>query len=62
MEQQMDQLAEKLGLDPIEFRLRNALRRGDVAVFGNKLETSVGIVQCLEKARQHPLWREREDR
>lgn len=59
MEQQMDQLAEKLGLDPIEFRLRNALRRGDVAVFGNKLETSVGIVQCLEKARQHPLWRER---
>jgi CO/xanthine dehydrogenase Mo-binding subunit len=59
MEQQMDQLAEKLGLDPIEFRLRNALRRGDVAVFGNKLETSVGIVQCLEKARQHPLWGER---
>ena len=60
MEQQVDQLAHKLGMDPIEFRLRNALRRGDVMVFGNKLETSVGIAQCLEAARNHPLWRQKE--
>lgn len=60
IEQQMDQLAHELGIDPIEFRLVNALRRGDVMVFGNRLETSVGIAKCLEAAKNHPLWLGRE--
>ncbi len=59
MESQMDQLAEKLGMDPLEFRLLNAVRKGDVGVFGNRLEGSVGIVQCLEKIKSHKVWRER---
>ncbi|MCX8201793.1 MAG: xanthine dehydrogenase family protein molybdopterin-binding subunit [Candidatus Caldarchaeum sp.] len=61
MEQQVDQLAKELGMDPVEFRLLNALRRGDVMVFGNRLETSVGIAKCLEAVRNHPLWSRRAD-
>ncbi len=61
MEQQMDMLAEKLGMDKVEFRLRNALRRGDVAAFGNRIETSIAIDKCLEAALNHPLWRNREE-
>jgi CO/xanthine dehydrogenase Mo-binding subunit len=57
MESQMDVLAEKLGLDPIEFRLRNALRKGDEGAFRNKINSGVGIHEALEKARNHGLWR-----
>ncbi len=56
IESQMDILAERLGLDPIDFRLRNALRKGDVGPFKNKLEGGIGICEALEKARRHDLW------
>ncbi|MDW8084044.1 MAG: xanthine dehydrogenase family protein molybdopterin-binding subunit [Candidatus Caldarchaeum sp.] len=59
MEQQVDQLAHELGMDPVEFRLINALRKGDTMVFGNKIETSVGIAKCLETAKNHTLWRDK---
>lgn len=44
----MDELADRLGLDPLEFRLRNALRQGDTTPTGQVLEQSVGIAACLE--------------
>ncbi len=59
IERQMDLVAKRLGMDPVELRLRNALRRGDRYVFGNVMQGSVGIAQCLEVARSHPLWRNR---
>ncbi len=49
----MDELAEKLGLDPLEFRLRNALRRGLPTATGQVLNASVGLVGCLEALRPH---------
>lgn len=48
-----DELAGKLGMDRLEFRLRNALRDGDRTVTGQKLESGVGIVPCLEALRPH---------
>jgi len=57
MESQMDVLAEKLGLDRIEFRLRNALRKGDEGAFRNRINSGIGIHEALEKARNHELWR-----
>ncbi|MEM2238334.1 MAG: xanthine dehydrogenase family protein molybdopterin-binding subunit [Candidatus Caldarchaeum sp.] len=60
IEQQIDQLAEELDMDPIELRLANALRKGDVGVFRNKLVGSVGISKCLETAKNHPIWRNRD--
>ncbi|MEZ5862837.1 MAG: molybdopterin cofactor-binding domain-containing protein [Geminicoccaceae bacterium] len=55
VEQAYDELALQLGLDPLEFRLLNALRPGDATATGQVLE-SVGIVECLEALR--PRWRE----
>jgi len=44
----IDELAEKTAIDPLEFRIRNALRKGDKTATGQKLENSVGQVECLE--------------
>ncbi len=47
----IDLLAQRLGLDPIELRLRNALRRGSPTGTGQVLEGSVGLVETLEAVR-----------
>jgi CO/xanthine dehydrogenase Mo-binding subunit len=50
-----DELAEQCGMDPLELRLRNALRKGDETATGQLLEASAGLPQCLEALRPH--WR-----
>ncbi len=55
-ELQMDKLAEKLGLDPVEFRHRNALREGDTLNVGTPAPGRVSIVQCIEAARDRFGW------
>jgi len=52
----MDDLAEALGHDRLDFRLLNALRPGDTTATGQRLEASVGLVSCLEALRPH--WRD----
>ena len=47
-----DKLAEKVGLDRLEFRLRNALRDGDATGTGQVLQ-AVGIGPCLTALRPH---------
>ena len=49
-----DELAEKLGMDRLAFRLKNALRDGDSTVTGQRLESGVGISACLEALK--PNW------
>ncbi|MFV2051656.1 molybdopterin-dependent oxidoreductase [Aliiroseovarius sp. YM-037] len=46
-----DELAEKLGLDALEFRILNALENGHPTVCGQVFETGVGIKACLEALR-----------
>lgn len=48
VESQMDMLAEKLGMSPVELRRRNVLRQGERNAYGEKVE-SIGVMQCLEK-------------
>ena len=50
----VDELAVASGLDPLEFRHRNALRAGDRTATGQVLEASVGLVACLDALR--PCW------
>jgi len=52
----VDELARSVGLDPIEFRLRNAAREGVVAPYGPRFKR-VGFVETLEAARAHPHYR-----
>ncbi|MFU8776382.1 MAG: molybdopterin-dependent oxidoreductase [Roseovarius sp.] len=49
-----DDLAEQLGIDPLEFRLINALENGAPTVCGQVFEQGVGIRACLEALR--PAW------
>jgi CO/xanthine dehydrogenase Mo-binding subunit/aerobic-type carbon monoxide dehydrogenase small subunit (CoxS/CutS family) len=52
----MDELADVLGMDWLEFRRRNALRPGDATITGQVLEDSVGIVETLDALE--PYWRD----
>jgi CO/xanthine dehydrogenase Mo-binding subunit/aerobic-type carbon monoxide dehydrogenase small subunit (CoxS/CutS family) len=54
-EAMMDELADRLGIDRLEFRHRNALRVGDTTATGQRLDHSAGLAQCLEALR--PYWR-----
>jgi len=56
-ESQMNKLAEKLGMDPVEFRLMNAYREGDLMSFGTPIPSQVSIVQCIEAARDQFKWK-----
>ena len=60
MEQMIDMLAAKLEMDPLEFRLKNAVKRGDKNCVGKTLVCSTGVVECLETVSKHQLWKERE--
>ena len=55
-EMQMDKLAEKLGMDPVEFRLKNALRDGDTMGVGTPSPSPVSVVQCIEAAAERFGW------
>ncbi|MDI3299306.1 MAG: xanthine dehydrogenase family protein molybdopterin-binding subunit [Bacillota bacterium] len=58
LESHMDRLARRLELDPLDFRLRNAVREGDPRPDGRPWPR-LGLVECLERLRDHPLWKER---
>ncbi|WP_251859918.1 molybdopterin cofactor-binding domain-containing protein [Clostridium sp. Marseille-Q2269] len=47
-ESQMDSLAEKLNMSPLEIRLKNAFRHGCETATGQILTESIPIVKCLE--------------
>jgi CO/xanthine dehydrogenase Mo-binding subunit len=49
-EAQMDKLAAALGLDPIEFRLRNALAPGDVLPTGQRITGSLPVAEVIRRA------------
>ncbi len=49
----LDELAEKLGIDPLEFRLRNALRAGDRSFLGYPVAETIGFTQVLEAIRPY---------
>ncbi len=55
-ESQMNKLAEKLGMDAVEFRLKNALRDGDSMGFGTPAPGPVSIVACIKAARDKFGW------
>jgi len=56
VESVMDQLAEKLGIDPIDFRLKNVMKTGDRLVLGFPCPV-VGSIELLESVKSHPHYR-----
>ena len=58
VEVQMDMIAEALGIDPMEIRLRNGLRSGDVTLGGMKIK-SCGLKECIEASARGSGWQEK---
>ncbi len=52
----MDEFAEKLGLDAIDFRLKNALTSGMKNTQGAIPAGAIRVDEVLQKAKVHPLW------
>jgi carbon-monoxide dehydrogenase large subunit len=59
IEQVMDQLAEKAGRDPAEFRRCNCVRTGDRIVTGMQMPP-IDLVACIDKVTQAAGWGKRE--
>ena len=51
VESHMDIIAHKLGMDPLEFRLKNAIKEGDVAVNGSRVPGN-GLVETLMAVKE----------
>ena len=56
VESVIDELCSKLGLDPIETRLKNASKEGTKASYGPKFDR-IGLVETLEAAKEHPHYK-----
>ncbi len=54
----MDELAEKIGMDPIQIRRRNAMVSGETTVNG-QLVPSTGLAECLDSVAKASDWTQR---
>jgi CO/xanthine dehydrogenase Mo-binding subunit len=55
-EGQMNKLAVALGMDPVELRLKNVLREGDLLTVGTPLPEGVSIAQVIEACASKSGW------
>lgn len=55
-EAQMDKLAQALGIDAVELRVRNTLREGSLLTVGTPLPPGVSITEVVEKCAQAAGW------
>ncbi len=54
-EQQLDMIAEELGMDPIELRLKNMMQTGDMTCNDFDM-SSLGMKECIEAVRDGSDW------
>jgi len=59
-EMQMNKLAQALGMDPVELRMKNLLREGSLTAVGTPLPGGVGLVQVTEKCALAAGWKRTE--
>ena len=57
-EQQLDAIAEELGMDPVELRLKNMMSTGDITCNELKMN-SLGMRECIEAVRDGSGWKEK---
>jgi len=60
-EQQLDMIAEELGIDPIDLRLKNMMVAGDITC--NDLNmSSLGMKECIEAVKEGSDWKNKKGR
>ena len=58
-EAQMNKLAAALGMDPVEFRMRNVLQEGETLGVGTAPPGAISIEQVIETAAQKAGWQKK---
>ena len=48
----LDELAQRLGMDPLDLRLKNAAKEGSHATYGPTFG-AIGLTKCLQAAKEH---------
>jgi xanthine dehydrogenase molybdenum-binding subunit len=59
LESHLDDIAEKLGLDPIEFRKNNLISVGHMDPLSKNVVRSFGIPECIAKGKEMIKWDEK---
>ena len=60
-EQVMDEAAEKIGMDPLDFRIRNLCRLGDPGIFGPDFPLkSIALEECIKIGADKIGWKEKQ--
>lgn len=54
-EAQMDKLAKRLGLDPVEFRQLNAMEQGTLLPTGQRVDSPAPVAELLRRVKARPL-------
>ena len=54
-----DKIARDLGMDPVEFQLKNVVKEGEVAHYNQIEHFTNGLVECIEKGKEAFNWNER---
>ncbi|HEX2173827.1 MAG TPA: xanthine dehydrogenase family protein molybdopterin-binding subunit [Dehalococcoidia bacterium] len=55
VESAVDELAQRLEIDPLDLRIKNASKTGD-PMPNNATFNSIGLVEVLERVKQSPAW------
>ncbi len=55
LESHIDRIAHRLGMDPVEFRRKNAIVEGDILSYGEKMNPS-GLLECIDKVADAIDW------
>jgi xanthine dehydrogenase molybdenum-binding subunit len=62
VESVLEEAARKIGMDSVDFRIKNSARPGDIiSKTGNK-EHAVGMIECLEKGREAIDWNTKKEK
>jgi CO/xanthine dehydrogenase Mo-binding subunit len=56
LESLVDEIAGRLGLDPIDLRASNVVVEGDPRAHHDARWPRIGAQECLERLRAHPIW------
>ncbi len=55
MEQQIDLMAAKIGMNPLAMRIKNISKEGDPMTHGRP-HVKIGFTEVLERVKAHPAW------
>jgi len=60
-ESQIDKLADACGIDPVDIRLRNAMRTGDLMITGQVMDSVAPVERCIRETAALPMPPEPDD-